>query len=154
MKILYAVELGNNNEIYAELLEGKYDIDRVYYKFALIDELQSEKNTVILSQRLEEYLGIEDIVKIFKVANNNSILIIDENYRDSSLLVNLLDNGIYNGVLNDDVDLDYIIHLLNNERTVEEAKDYYAIISDTIENKEEIKKQKNSKVNLFKIFKG
>ncbi|MEG0297820.1 MAG: hypothetical protein RR620_13950 [Clostridium sp.] len=154
MRILYALELRNNDEIYGELKSVKYDIDRVYYKLALIEELENEKNTIILSQSLEEDLELKDIIKIFDMANSNSILIIGEQYRDSSLLVELLNSGIYNGVFEADVDSDYIIHLLNNERTMEEAKDYYAIVSDPIVNKEEIKKEKNNKINLFKIFKN
>ena len=154
MRVLYAIELGNNDEIYGDSKEANYDIERVYYKFALIEELESEKNTIILSQTLEGGLELKDIIKIFNMANTNSILIIGEQYRDSSLLGELLYNGIYNGVFKDDVDSDYIIHLLNNERTIEEAKDYYCIAPDPIPNKEEIKKEKNSKVNLLKIFKN
>lgn len=154
MRILYAIELGNNEDICGELEECKYDIERIYYKFALIEELENEKNTIILSQSLEEHLELKDIIKIFNMANSNSILIIGEQYRDSSLLNELLNNGIYNGVFKDDVDLDYIIHLLNNERTLEEARDYYAIVLDPIENKGEMIKEKNSKINLFKIFKN
>ncbi|MGL5378625.1 hypothetical protein [Clostridium sp.] len=154
MRILYAVELVNNNETYEELIEANCDIHRVYYKFALIEELESEKNTIILSQGLEEDLQLRDIIKIFDMANSNSILIIGEQYRDSRLLTELINNEIYNGVFEDDVDTDYIIHILNNERTMEEAKDYYAIVSDPIVNKEEQRKEKNSKINLFKIFKN
>ena len=154
MRILYAVELGNNDKISENLIDAKYDIDRVYYKLALIEELENEKNTIILSQSLEEDLELKDIIKIFDMANSNSILIIGEQYRDSSLLNELLNNGIYNGVFEADVDSDYIIHLLNNERTMEEAKDYYAIVSDPIVNKEEIKNEKNNKINFFKIFKN
>lgn len=154
MNILYAVELGNNNNLYRELKENKFNVQRVYYKFALIEELESEKNTIILSKGLEEDLELKDIIKIFDMVNSNSILIIGEPYRDSNLLNELLNNGIYNGVFQDDVDSDYIIHLLNNERTMEEAKDYYAIVSDPIVKKEEIIKDKNSKINLFKIFKN
>lgn len=136
MRILYVVELGNNDEIYGELIESNYDVDRIYYKFGLIKELESKKNTIILSQSLEETLELKDIIKIFNMVNTNSILIIGEQYRDSSLLAELFNNGIYNGVFKDDVDSDYIIHLLNNERTIEEAKDYYCIASDPIVNKE------------------
>lgn len=60
MRVLYSVELGNNEEIYGELIECKYDINRIYYTLALIDELKSEKNTIILSQGLEEDLEIKD----------------------------------------------------------------------------------------------
>lgn len=153
MRILYAVELGNNDKISENLIDAKCDIDRVYYKLALIEELENEKNTIILNQSLEEDLELKDIIKIFDMANSNSILIIGEQYRDSSLLVKLLNSGIYNGVFEADVDSDYIIHLLNNERTMEEAKDYYAIVSDSIVNKEEIKKEKNNKINFLKFLK-
>lgn len=154
MNIIYAVELGNIADIYMDIKEANYDINRIYYKFALIEELKSEKNTIILSTGLEEYLELKDIIKIFNMANSNSILIIGEQYRDSSLLIELLNNEIYNGVFEDDVDTDYIIHLLNNERTMEEAKDYYAIVSNPIVNKEELRKENNNKINLFKIFKN
>lgn len=154
MKIIYAVELINNTGLY-QAVKIKYEkIQRVYYKLALIEKLENDKSTVILSQNLEKDLKLEDIIKIFKMANTNSILIIGEPYRDSSLLNELLNNEIYNGVFEADVDSDYIIHLLNNKRTIEEAKDYYAIVSDPIVNKEEIIKDKNSKINLFKIFKN
>lgn len=153
MKVLYAVELGNNDEICGELRERKYDIERIYYKFALIEQLEGENNTIILSQSLEEDLELKDIINIFKIANPNSILIISEKYRDSSLLVELLNNGIYNGIFKDDVDSNYIINLLNNERDIEEAKDYYALLSDHIVNKEDIKEGKNIKFNLFRILK-
>lgn len=154
MRVLYSVELGNNYKISENQIDANYDIERVYYKFALIEELENEKNTIILSQSLEEGLELKDIIKIFNMANTNSILIIGEQYRDSSLLDELLNNRIYNGVFKDDVDSDYIIHLLNNERTIEEAKDYYCIAPDSIPNKEEMKNEKNGKVNLFKIFKN
>lgn len=153
MNILYAVELGNNENLYSKLKENKFHIERVYYKFALIEELESEKNTIILSQSLEDNIEIEDIIKIFKMANTNSILIIEEKYRDSTFLKELLDNGIYNGVFEDDVDSDYIIHLLNNERNIEQAKDYYAIVSDLIVNDNNKKMEKNIKFRILNLFK-
>lgn len=153
MRVLYAVELGNNDDTYRYLIDANYDIERIYYKLALIEQLEGENNTIILSQSLEEDLELKDIINIFKIANPNSILIISEKYRDSSLLVELLNNGIYNGIFKDDVDSNYIINLLNNERDIEEAKDYYALLSDPIVNKEDIKEGKNIKFNLFRILK-
>lgn len=153
MNILYAVELGNNEDLHRELIGSEFNIERVYYKFALIENLESEKNTIILSQSLEEDLKIEDLISIFKMANSNSILIVGEKYRDSTFLKDLFDNGIYNGVFEDDVDSDYIIHLLNNERNIEQAKDYYAIVSDLIVNDDNNIREKNNKFNILKIFK-
>lgn len=153
MNILYAVELGNNEDLHRELIGNEFNIERVYYKFALIENLESEKNTIILSQSLEENLELKDIIKIFNMAKTNSILIIGEQYRDSSLLGELLNNRIYNGIFEDDVDSDYIIHLLNNERNIEQAKDYYAIVSDLIVNDYNNMREKNNKFNLLKFLK-
>lgn len=132
-----------NIDINKIALDTGIDIERVYYKLALIQKLENKRSPIILHQRIEEDIKINEIIDIMKLASDNSILILEESCRESNILNILIDNDIYNGVFEDDIDTEYIISLLNNKRSREQALDYYCIESDILQNDEVSKDKKN-----------
>ncbi|MEG1059833.1 MAG: hypothetical protein RSE57_06665 [Clostridia bacterium] len=99
---------------------------RTYYKLATIEVLKENKYPVILHQRLDVGLDIEDIEEIFSLSKSQ-VLIIPEKYRESSFVEELFVKKIYNVIFEDDVDSDIITNLLKQSRTKEEAREYLCI---------------------------
>lgn len=101
-------------------------IERTYYKLATIEVLKENKYPVILHQRLDVGLDIEDIEEIFSLSKS-LVLIIPEKYRESSFVEELFEKKIYNVIFEDDVDSDIITNLLKQSRIKEEAWEYLCI---------------------------
>ncbi|MGL5353058.1 MAG: hypothetical protein ACRDA5_07015 [Clostridium sp.] len=111
-----------------EIIREKFgcEVERTYYKLATIEALKKNKCPVVLHQRLDVGLGVNDIEEVFKIATR-MVLIIPEKYRDSTFIEELLEEKKYNIIFEDDVDTEMIINLLNESRTEEDARDYLCI---------------------------
>lgn len=101
-------------------------IERTYYKLATIEVLKENKCPVILHQRLDVGLEIEDIDEIFSLSTS-MVLIIPEKYRESSFVEELFSKHIYNIIFEDDIDVEITTNLLKQSRTKEEAWEYLCI---------------------------
>lgn len=129
MKCIVAVTSKNIKYINKKTIIDELNmfVEEIYYKQAIIDALKQERAILIFDKSIDENITIKEIERIMKLSNDNSILIIDDKYRDTDILNYYLGIGIYNIVFEEDLDTEYIISLLNKKRSYEEAQEYYCI---------------------------
>ena len=160
MKVLFAVSNDNvSNSIikkyqqkYKEIITSK----NVYYFNAIIKELQKDKSydAVVIGEDLEpisnnNYDTVDKFIfdkldSISDEAYKNTgedipIILIcsDRRTKSDALLVKLFGIGIYNALLGNDRNIETVCNLINKPRSKKEAKIYYKIDSEDVNNKPE-----------------
>lgn len=156
MRVLFAV----NNEKVSEAIIRKYQSmykeiiswKNVYYFNAIIKELQRDKtyDRIVIGEDLEAYANnnyevmdnflFDRLDRISDEATNSSgedipiiFIATDRRNKANPLIIKLFGIGIYNALIGNDRSYENVCKLIGKPRTKKEAKIYYGIDSDDVE---------------------
>lgn len=124
----------SKNGIQVELAEK-------YTKLGVMNflETNSEHTDLILMEHIElrSPVNIDYLDELTDRFNDlNIILILSDEHYKTAFIKNIYNNGLYNCIFEKDATIENIVNLTINKRTKRQAKDYYGITDDSIEEKE------------------